>query len=265
MIIDGIPQIAGMVYAIAATTIIALLLRRRRFNKKTGYIFLAASTFLGFLMFTPMLPYQFQTLILGNIGQLGGPLPLAIMGLGIIAALTIVAGRVFCGYVCPIGTAQELLFNIPAGKCRIRKKSLPVIVRYVFLAAFIATAVTSSVGLLNYLGLRDFFYLNTWSAFFYVFLGLMVLSVFLYRPFCRFACPYGVILSLATIKSRFNLRRNGNCTDCAICEEECPTSEAGRGDRKQECYQCQRCVYICPYDAIDYSTNQGIVSVKKII
>ena len=259
MVIEGIPRIAGMVYAVSATTIIVLLLRRRRFNKKAGYIFLAASTFLGFLIFAPMLPYQFQMVILGNTGQIGGPLPMAIAGLGIIAALTIVAGRVFCGYVCPIGTVQELPYDIPTKKFGVRNKSLPVIVRYVFLAAFVVMAVISSTGLLNYLGIRDFFYLNTSSAFFYVFLGVVVASIFFYRPFCRFACPYGVILSLASIKSRFRLKRNGNCTDCAICEEECPTLEAGRDDRKQECYQCQRCVYICPYDAIDYTTNRGVI------
>lgn len=255
MIIESIPKIVGMVYAISLTIIIALLLRKRKFNKKMGYTFLAVSTFLGFLMFAPMLPYQFQSVIMRDTQQLGGPLPLAIVGLIIIVVLTFAVGRVFCGYVCPIGTIQELLYDIPIKKVRIRSKSLPVIFRYVFLSIFIVMAVTSSIGLLNYLGVRDFFYLNTPSAFFYIFLGLLVLSVFLYRPFCRFICPYGVILSLAAIKSRFQLKRNENCTDCAICEEECPTMEAGRDDRKQECYQCQRCVYICPYNAIDYTTN----------
>ena len=253
MIIEGIPKIVGMVYAIAVTIIIVLLLRRRKFNKKTGYIFLGVSTFLGFLIFAPMLPYQFQAVILGDMKQLGGPLPLAIIGLVIIVVLTIVAGRVFCGYVCPIGTVQELLYKIPTKKLKTRNKSLPVIFRYVFLAVFIVMAVTLSIGLLEYLGVKDFFYLNTSSAFFYVFLGLLVLSIFFYRPFCRFVCPYGVILSLAAIKSRFRLRRNESCTDCAICDEECPTSEAGRDDPKQECYMCQRCGDTCPHDAINYS------------
>ncbi len=266
MVIESIPKIVGMAYAIVATVLVIVLLRQRKFNQKTGYTFLVVSTLFGFLIFAPMLPYQFQAVILGNVKQLGAPIALAIMALVVFVVLAFVAGRAFCGYVCPIGTLQELLYKIPTKKVRIYNKSIPVIFRHIFFVAFIVMALTLSVGLLKYLGVRDFFYLNISSAFFYVFLGLLIVSVFFYRPFCRFACPYGVLLSLAAIKSRFRLRRNENCTDCGDCEEECPTFEAGRTDLKQECYLCQRCLHICPNSAIDYTrnqTNQGLVSIYK--
>ena len=134
-----------------------------------------------------------------------------------------------------------------------RNKSIPAVIRYTFLIVFIVVAVTLSIGLLKYLGVRDFFYLNTSSVFFYVFVGILTASVFFYWPFCRFTCPYGALLALAAIASRFKLRRNDNCIECGKCEKECPTSEAGKTDLKQECYLCQRCVYICPTDAIDYT------------
>ena len=256
MVIESVPKIAGMVYAVIATILVIVLLRRQKLNKKIGYTLLGISTLFGFLFFVPLLPYQFQAVILGNTKQLGAPIAQAIIGLLAFVVLAFIGGRTFCGYVCPIGTLQELLYNIPTKKFRIHKihnKSIPVVFSYIFLAAFIVTALTLSVGLLNYLGVRDFFYLNTSSPFFYVFVGLLIVSVFFYRPFCRFTCPYGVLLSLAAIKSRFKLRRNGNCTDCAICEEECPTMEAGRTDLKQECYLCQRCLHVCPNNAIDYT------------
>ena len=256
MVIESIPNIAGMAYAIVATILVIVLLRRRKLNKKIGYTFLAISTLFGFLVFAPMLPYQFQAVILGNMKQLGAPVALAIMVLVVFVVLAFVAGRAFCGYVCPIGTLQELLYNIPTKKFRIHNKSIPVVFRYIFSVAFIVMALTLSVGLLKYLGVRDFFYLNTSSAFLYVFVGLLIASVFFYRTFCRFACPYGVLLSLAAIKSHIRLRRNENCTDCGECEEECPTFEAGRGDLKQECYLCQRCLHICPNSAIDYTKKQ---------
>jgi len=98
MVIESIPKIIGMVYAIAATVLVITLLRQGKFNKKIGYIFLAVSSFLGFLLFAPMIPYQFQAVILGDANQLGGPIALAIIGLVIFVVLTLVAGRVFCGY-----------------------------------------------------------------------------------------------------------------------------------------------------------------------
>lgn len=256
MVFENIPQIVGMAYAIVATITVFILLCKGIFNKRIGYTFLVISSLFGFLIFAPMLPYQFQAIILGNMKQLGAPIALAVVVIILFIVLTFLFGRTFCGYVCPIGTLQELVHNIPTRKLRINNKLIPIVFSYIFFVAFIILALTLSVGLLKYLGIRDFFYLNTTSAFFYVFLGLLIISVFLYRPFCRLLCPYGVLLSLAAIKSRFRLRRNENCIDCGECEEVCPTFEAGRTDLKQECYICARCQYGCPNNAIEYMQKQ---------
>jgi len=253
VVIESIPKIAGMAYALIATILVTILLRRGKFNKTVGYAFLAVSTLFGFLVFAPMLPVQFQAVVLGNVKQLGVPLALAIIVLIVFIVLAFISGRAFCGYVCPIGALQELLYRIPSKKLRIGNKAVPIIFHYIFLIVFVVSALILSIGLLKYLGVRDFFYLNAASVFFYVFLGISVVSVFIYRPFCRLACPYGVLISLAGIRSRYSLRRNENCTDCGKCEKVCPTHEAGRKDLKQECYLCQRCVYICPSNAIEYT------------
>ena len=57
MVIESIPKIAGMIYAVVATILVIVLLRRQKLNKKIGYTFLAISTLFGFLFFAPMLPY----------------------------------------------------------------------------------------------------------------------------------------------------------------------------------------------------------------
>ncbi|HEY90707.1 MAG TPA: 4Fe-4S binding protein [Dehalococcoidia bacterium] len=263
MVIESIPKIAGMAYALIATILVSMLLRRGKFSKKLGYAFLVVSTLFGFLVFAPMLPLQFQTVILGNVKQLGVPLALAIIVLIVFIVLVFISGRAFCGYVCPIGALQELLYRIPSRKLRIGNKAVPIGFHYMFLVVFVISALTLSIGLLKYLGVRDFFYLNTASVFFYVFLGISVVSVFVYRPFCRLTCPYGALLSLAGIRSRYSLKRNENCIDCGKCEKVCPTHEAGRKDLKQECYLCQRCIYVCPSSAIEYTRRQDINSKRE--
>ena len=171
--------------------------------------------------------------------------------------LTFVFGRIFCGYLCPIGALQEIVYLIPIKKLKIRNKTLPVVFRMIFFIAFVVLGVIFSMGILTFFGFYDFFNLNVTSIFFYIFSALLLVSIFVYRPFCRFFCPYGALLSLASIKGLLKLQRNANCVDCKKCEVVCPTNEAGRTDLKQECYLCNRCKDVCPVDAIEYIRNNG--------
>jgi len=73
MIAENIPKMVGMIYAIVALFILVYLFHRDKFNRKIRYLFLIISTMIGFLVFAPMFPHQFQVLALGNIRQLGAP------------------------------------------------------------------------------------------------------------------------------------------------------------------------------------------------
>jgi ferredoxin-type protein NapH len=248
-------KIAAMAYAVIATIMLVVMLRKGKFNRRVGYLFLAISTVLGFVIFAPVLPNQFQVLLMGNAKQLGVPVALAGMVLGVFVVLSFAFGRVFCGYVCPIGAVQELLYLLPGRKLKVANKTITTAFRIGFLIAFVILAVGFSTGLLRYLGLKDFFDLNTGAVFFWVFLTIVVISVFVYRPFCRLACPYGAVLSLAAIKGRFKLRRNENCINCKKCGEACPTAEVGWADLKQECYMCNRCKDVCPVNGMEYTSR----------
>jgi len=252
MIFENIPKMVGMIYAIIALFILAYLFHKDKFNRKIGYLFLIISALMGFMVFSPMFPNQLQVLLLGNVKQLGAPLPLAILGLVLFIILTFIFGRIFCGYLCPIGALQEIVYLIPIKKLKIKNKTLPIVFRLIFFIAFVVLGVIFSMGILTFFGFYDFFNLNVTSIFFYIFLALLTVSIFFYRPFCRFFCPYGALLSLASIKGLFKLQRNANCVDCKKCEIICPTNEAGRNDLKQECYLCNRCKDVCPVDAIKY-------------
>jgi ferredoxin-type protein NapH len=248
-------KVAAMAYAIIATIMLVIMFRKGRFSRRIGYLFLAISTVLGFVIFAPMLPNQFQVLLMGTTKQLGVPIPLAGAVLFVFVALSFAFGRIFCGYVCPVGTAQELLHLLPGKKLKVTNKTITTAFRIGFLIAFVVLAAGFSIGLLRYLGLKEFFDLNTGAVFFWAFLTIVVISIFVYRPFCRLACPYGALLSLAEIKGRFKLRRNENCINCKKCGEACPTNEAGWTDLKQECYMCNRCKEICPVNGIEYTSR----------
>jgi len=257
MILENIPKMVGMIYAIFALFILVYLFHKDKFNRKIGYLFFTISALMGFLVFAPMFPSQLQVLLLGNVKQLGAPIPIVIFGLVLFITLTFLFGKTFCGYICPIGTLQEIVYLIPLKKLKIKNKTLPIVFRLIFFIAFAVLGVIFSMGILRYFGFYDFFNLNINSIFFYIFLILLATSIFFYRPFCRFFCPYGTLLSLASIKGLFKLQRNANCVDCKKCEIICPTNEAGRNDLKQECYLCNRCKDVCSVEAIEYVRYKG--------
>ena len=243
MALDALRPVA-LVYILVMIGVLAWLWYRGRVTRALALAVVAVSAVFGFL-FAVVAPWQFQLLLLGDTKGLGGPLVFAVVILGLFLLLTLLLGRVFCGSVCPLGALQELAYQAPVPKLKVRAKHALYAVRFLVLAIVVVAALFLSVSALALLGVMDLFLLS-FTAGFVVMLTLLVVSLFFYRPFCRVVCPYGALLSLAGLASRFKLRRNPSCIECGKCEFACPTGEAGREDRKGECYLCGRCTEVCP-------------------
>jgi ferredoxin-type protein NapH len=245
MVFAQVPKTVGFIYALVMIGIIAYLWYSGRWRQKIGWLLLIISAGLGFLIFSPVAPWQFQQLVLRDVQGLGGPLIVGAIGLSVVLLLTFVFGRFFCGYLCPVGTVQEIAYCIPVPKINLRQKTVFMAVRVVFFIVFLLLAFLLSASFLAWFGIRDFFYLSL-TAGTMVFIGVLLLSATFYRPFCRFICPYGVLLSLGSWKGMFRLQRTDACIECKKCEKACPTDEAKRDDGKAECYLCGRCTEVCP-------------------
>jgi len=132
-------------------------------------------------------------------------------------------GRVFCGGVCPLGGMQDIVNVV-----RIR---FPRPVLAVFAMGPYAVLAFSVISLLNGFGFIVckydpfiiFFRMNGVVISFILGCSFLVASLFIARPFCRFFCPYSVLLSWF---SRFSIRKititPNDCIQCSLCKKVCP-------------------------------------------
>ena len=196
--------------------------------------------------------------------------------IGLLGAVGAVVGRMPCGWLCPFGFFQELMYKIPTPK--IRLPSFISYFRYVFLAVmvvllpffvldefgfgqtwfckWVCPAGTLEAGVplvaLN-AGLRDLVaFMYYWKVGLLVgFLGLMIVST---RPFCRAVCPLGAILGLFNRGSLFRMAVDDQkCTLCKKCYKDCPVElKFYETPNSPNCIRCLRCVDSCKYGAISY-------------
>ncbi|TAJ45852.1 4Fe-4S binding protein [Methanofollis fontis] len=246
MVVETIPQTVGPVYAMAGILAFAYLWWRGFLSRRRAYPFLAVTAMFGFLIFAPVAPYQLQGIVLGEAGP-GVPVGAVAFGLGVMLVLAFVFGRMYCGHFCPVGALQEIASLLPVRKVGRTQKAAPMAVRGVVFALFLVAGLLYSYNLLGALGIRDFFYLVP-SVSAALFLVILALSAVVYRPFCRFVCPFGALLAVPSSRSRVRFVRTDLCIECGACERACPVDEAKRGDAKAECYMCGRCMEVCPVE-----------------
>ena len=132
-------------------------------------------------------------------------------------------GRVFCSSVCALGAIQDLVVIKPIQLSKKLTMALSMI-PYVYIGAAILFAATSTGFIIcRYDPFIGFFRLNGNAPYLYLGAGFLIAGTFIARPYCRFFCPYGVLLGLM---SRFSWKHlsitPSACIDCRLCEVSCP-------------------------------------------
>src|SRR5690606_37028885 len=148
------------------------------------YLLLLVTLLIGFAFFSPMIPHNFQELVLRSDTFVGFALMGAAIGMGVFFLLAFLFGRHFCGYLCPIGAVQEIAYAAPTPKIRLPWKRALSAIRVIVFILILAAGLGFSISILAFFGIQEFFRL-AFSAGFVVFLIIIAISLFVYRPFCR--------------------------------------------------------------------------------
>lgn len=198
--------------------------------------------------------------------------------IGIILLFGILSGRFICGFLCPFGLIQDLLYKIKSPKVRVSTKIdkplrylkyiillFPVILLPIFLTnkfgmvqpyfcQWICPAGTLEGGiplLLTNSALREMIgFLFGWKML--ILIITIILSILIYRPFCKYICPLGAFYSLFNKYSFFKMEVDKHkCNSCKKCEQECKMNVSITEEINSiECIRCGECKEACSKGAI---------------
>lgn len=202
---------------------------------------------------------------------------------GTLILLGVLLGRFICGFLCPFGWFQDLLHKIPSKKIsttklkplRLLKYAVllfsvvllpallvndvglgePIFCKYICPQGVLEGAIPLSIvdsGIRATLGL-----LFAWK--FTILVVLILLSVFIYRPFCKWICPLGAIYGLMNRVSMTQMNVDKNkCVSCGKCARACKMDvDVTKTPNHFECIRCGMCVTACPTDAVSIRFGLG--------
>ena len=197
---------------------------------------------------------------------------------GIIGFLGMIFGRLICGWMCPFGFFQDLLYKIPFFK---KVKNLPghkyaIYLKYVILLLFV---IILPMTVLNAGGVGQPWFCEyicpsgmllggipltlsnpnlaaqigprfIWKLA--ILILVIVLSIFSYRPLCKYVCPLGALYGFCNPVASYRLRVDKEkCVSCGQCQKACGMDiKVWQNPNSMECIRCGKCRQVCPTGAI---------------
>ncbi|MCQ2535699.1 MAG: 4Fe-4S binding protein [Lachnospiraceae bacterium] len=192
--------------------------------------------------------------------------------LGLLIFFGTVLGRIVCGFLCPFGLVQDLLYKIPFYK-KIKEWKGDRILRYLkyvilvvcvialpilykltpFFCKYICPSGTIA-GIL--LSLADHSLFQVFGKIFTWKLSVLVLivicSILIYRPFCKYLCPLGAFYGLFNKVSVISMKLDKDkCINCKVCYNACDMCvDPSEKTNSAECIRCGKCINACPKQAL---------------
>jgi ferredoxin len=132
-------------------------------------------------------------------------------------------GRVFCASACPLGMIQDLVIIKPISIPLWLRKTLGFL-PYIYLGLAVLLAATASEFIIcRYDPFVGIFRHNAEFGMIILGIAFLLMGLFVARPYCRFLCPYGVLLGWTSRFSKYHVSITpGSCIKCNLCDNSCP-------------------------------------------
>ena len=242
--------------------------RRKKWYPRLGYIIplLVSVVIAGFLLGKSPNPMEGAVKVFKSMVGLYPDIWKKLAAFAFFMILAVFGNKLICGWACPFGALQELIYSLPILK-KLKRHKLPFAATNAVRTALFVTMLLLLFGVVGgKKGFVVYHYINPFNLFNLDFetasilitvLAALGISFFFYRPFCQLICPFGL---LSWMVERISLYRvtidTQACTHCGACERACPLpAMEGRLKEKAfpaDCFSCARCLNVCPVDAVTY-------------
>lgn len=207
--------------ALAVSSYIALKVRRRRVMWVFALMCLA---YFGFWRKGCICPVGSLQNVAAAAGDSSFPVSLPVLLFFLMPLITaLIAGRTFCASVCPLGAIQDLVVFKPV-RIPMWLSAVLEMTAGIYLGLAVTAAATGGAFLIcRYDPFVSLFRLS--GPWIMIAAGFVMLGIgmFIARPYCRFICPYGVLLRFASLLSWRHLTiAPDKCIDCKLCADSCP-------------------------------------------
>jgi NAD-dependent dihydropyrimidine dehydrogenase PreA subunit len=194
--------------------------------------------------------------------------PPRMVALGVFLLMVILANKFICSWACQFGTLQDLLFRIghKNGAQNVPKFKIPFVfanaIRIIFFITLSTVAIFMAVDIISPIDPFRVFNPGKLGIAGAIFAGvILVASIFTYRPWCHFFCPFGLVGWFAEKISIVKIRVNySTCIACRKCEKACPSTVMGailkRDKVIPDCFSCGVCITTCPTKSLSFSRGK---------
>lgn len=204
-------------------------------------------------------------------GSAGAIFPPRMIALTIFLLIVFVVNKYICAWGCQVGVLQDLIFRLNRTNKRKailgRQVKVPFFIsnsiRFIFLIVFTVIAFVWGLDTIEPLDPFKIYKPAHLGVIGVLFVGLiLVVSLFIYRPWCHFFCPFGFVGWMVEKVSRIRISVNyETCIACQKCAAACPSNVMGAilmQDKKviPDCFACYTCREACPTDSISFSTRK---------
>ncbi|MBN1798243.1 MAG: 4Fe-4S binding protein [Spirochaetales bacterium] len=190
---------------------------------------------------------------------------------GVLIVFVLLANKFICSWGCQIGTLQDFLFRLNRNRKDSARLFAPQIkppfwlsnsVRILFFICLIAVAFLWAADLIEPIDPFRIFKPLTLGIITMAFIAVVLaLSVFIYRPWCHFFCPFGLVGWIFEKISLYKIHVNyDTCTACDACAKACPSTVMSailKRDKKTipDCFSCGTCISVCPTSSVSFKAG----------